>query len=329
MNYALIDLHLHLDGSLNLKWQYDRARLRKVIGEDVTFEKYYRMMLFNDHPANASLFDKFDLPCDVMQCEEDLHDACYNLVETLAKQGLIYAEIRFAPQLHTKNGLTQSEIVEAILSGAQDGMKDYPSIKINIITCMMHKGDSAAFNEKENLETIRVTKEYLGKGVCGIDLAGFENNCDFEEYVPLFEIVKKENIPFTIHAGEMGVADHVPVAVKLGAKRIGHGINAIEKEEYMQAILDNDITLEVCPTSNSGFGTLYATHPIHTFIQKGIKVTLNSDDMTFAKNNLNYEYEMMRNVGFTDEMLKQCTLNAIDAAFLSEEEKEELRKKVL
>ena len=104
-------------------------------------------------------------------------------------------------------------------------MEDLP-IKIGIINCMMHKGNSAAFNYNENMETIEVTEKLLGKGAVGLDLAGFENNCDFREYACLFEEARKRKIPYTIHAGEMGVGSHILDALEMEPDRIGHGITS-------------------------------------------------------------------------------------------------------
>ena len=324
--HNLIDLHLHIDGSLNIRWMYERALLRGIIPADLPFSKYYDSLILTGEEG-AALFDKFDVPLKVMQSKEDIHDACYTLVKEIAKDGLFYAELRFAPQLHTRNGLSQEEALIAALEGTHDAMRDFP-IKVNILNAFMHAGDSAKVNEKENLETLRLTEKYLGHGVAGLDLAGYENNCDLLEYAPLFEAAKEKNIPYTIHAGEMGNGANVLKAIEMGAWRIGHGIFAVQDPSYIQAILDHDLTLEVCPTSNLYFGFTYATHPIRELMDKGVKVTVNSDDMTFCLNDLHYEFSMLRKVGFSEEELKQCTMNAVEVAFLDEKEKVELRQKV-
>ncbi|MBQ6559980.1 MAG: adenosine deaminase [Erysipelotrichaceae bacterium] len=328
MRHDLIDLHLHIDGSLNIRWMYERALLRGIITQDTSFSDYYDS-LFPSRESGAAIFNKFDVPLAVMQCEEDIHDACYGLVKEIAEEGLLYAELRFGPQLHTRNGLTQEEALAAALQGTHDAMCDYPSIKVNILNAFMHAGNSAKVNEKENLETLQLTEKYLGKGVAGLDLAGYENNCDFYEYAPLFQMAKEKNIPYTIHAGEMGNGENVLKAIDMGAKRLGHGIFAIQTPSYIQAIIDHDVTLEVCVTSNRSFGFNYATHPIRKLISQGVKVTINTDDGMFDLNDLAYEYFVLKKIGMTDEQFRQCNLNAVEAAFLNETEKEELRRKVL
>ena len=114
MNTALTELHLHLDGSLNLPWAYKTALKRNVISEETSFEDFYQILCGRDYKTLEEAFLKFDITCDCMQTKEDLHDSAYYLVKDLSDQGLIYAEIRFASQQHCKKGLTQEEAVDAV-----------------------------------------------------------------------------------------------------------------------------------------------------------------------------------------------------------------------
>ena len=233
MKYAKVDLHLHLDGSLNMPWAWETARKRGVVAPDCTFEEYYHIMHRTEFKNREERMTRFDFPIAIMQTREDLAASIYHLIETLAEKELYYAEIRFAPQQHMLQGLSQKEVVEAVLSGKEQAEKDFPGIKTGVINCMMHKGADAHTNWEANLETIRVTKEFLGKGVVALDLAGYENNGDFNLYAPLFEIAKEQGIPYTIHAGEMGDGSHVPMAIAMGASRIGHGINCVLAPEWL------------------------------------------------------------------------------------------------
>lgn len=328
MKKAYIDLHIHLDGSLNLKWQYNQAIKVGLIPSSLSFEKYYEMM----HPgqdSSSTMFDKYDMPLDVMQDKKSIHDCVYEFCREQARLGVIYNEFRFGPSLLGKKGLSQEEAILAAIEGCKDGERDF-NIKARIINCFLHRGDSAKVNHELNYGTLLATKKLLGKYVLGVDLAGYENNCDLNEYRYLYEEAQKLGVPYTIHAGEMGNGENILKAIAMNTKRIGHGINAVQDEAYIKALLDNDITLEVCPTSNcNSFGYTYANHPIHKLYEKGVKLTINTDDGTFDNNNLPYEFDMLRNVGFTDEQFLEFTMNAIDAALCSEEEKEELRKAVL
>ena len=328
LNTARIELHLHLDGSLNIRWAYEKSLKRGVIPADSSFNDYYNLLFANNaKPHNVSI-TKFDLTCNILQTAEDLTEATYDLVRRLANQGIWYAEIRFASQQHCKEGLSQKEALYAVIHGARKGMEVFPDIRIGIINCLMHKGDSAKVNWEENLETIRVTKEMLGKGAVGLDLAGFENNCDYNEYAPLFELAKQEGIPFTLHAGEMGIGEHVLDAIAMGASRIGHGVNCLQSEEYLNKVLETQIPLEVCVTSNVKRDMNYGNHAILTLLEKGARVTLNSDNMMFARTDLTNEHAQMRMLGVSNETLLHCTRNAIEAAFCDEPTKVWLRSRL-
>lgn len=329
MKYAKIDLHLHLDGSLNLPWAWETAKKRGVVAPDCSFEEYYNKMHQKEFATREERMKRFDFPIAVMQTREDLEESIYHLIETLAEKGLYYAEIRFAPQQHMLNGLSQRQVVDAVISGMEKAKEDFPEIEIGLINCLMHKGADAYANWDANVETIRVTKETLGRGVVALDLAGYENNGDFNLYAPLFEMAKELGIPYTIHAGEMGDGSHVSMAIAMGASRIGHGINCVQKPEWLQEVVEKQIPLEVCVSCNvSSIDYNYAAHPIRELLAAGAKVTINTDNMTFIKTDLDNEYAQIRALGVSMEQLRQCAENSIDAAFCSEEIKEKLRKKM-
>jgi len=327
MNTAKIELHLHLDGSLNIAWAYHKALQRNVIPQNETFEQFYDRLFSVNGQHSAQSIKKFDLVCDLLQLQEDLFEAAYDLGRRLNENGLIYAEIRFASQQHCKKGLSQYDALKAVKEGAEKVMEDYP-IRIGIINCLMHKGDSAQFNWKENLETIDATKQLLGKTVVGLDLAGFENNCEFNEYAPLFEIARAKGIPYTIHAGEMGQGEHILDALNMKANRIGHGVNCIQDERYIQVLFQSQTPLEVCVSSNVKVDRNYAAHPIRRMIQEGLKVTINTDNMIFARSDLINEHNQLKMIGLDEQTLIQCTYNALDAAFCDDDTKRELRKKL-
>ena len=327
MRTALIDLHLHLDGSLNIMWAYKKALERQVIPADMRFEAFYDVLYARNGQHSADSIRKFEILCDVLQYREDLYEAAYDLVKRMSEMGLIYVEIRFASQQHCKKGLSQYDALKAVCDGVKKAMEDYP-IQAGVINCLMHKGDSAAFNYQENLETIEVTEKLLKEGALGLDLAGYENNCDYSEYAPLFEIARSKGIPFTLHAGEMGIGAHILDALKMHPDRIGHGINCIQDESYLSALKDSGVTLEVCVSSNVKVERNYAAHPVRRMIQEGLKVTINTDNMIFARSDTVNEHHQLRMIGFDDALLQQCTLNAIEGAFCNEEVKEELRRKV-
>lgn len=328
MNWAKVELHLHLDGSLNLPWAYQTALKRGVIDSSMSFEEYYTLMYKNDYPTREERMKKFEFPCSVMQEKEDLSDSIYYLAEHLNELGLVYAEIRFAPQQHQLAGLSQKEAILAVVDGIVRAEKDFPDLTVRLINCLMHKGSDASFNMKENLETVEATRETLGKYVVALDLAGYENTGDFMEYAPLFEKAREYGIPYTIHAGEMGDGSHVLDALKMKAYRIGHGINCVDRPEWLKAMLDSQIPMEVCVSSNVGDLRNYAAHPVRKMLEAGCKVTLNSDNMMFSRTNIVNEHLQMKSLGISDDILKQCTKNAVEAAFCDEATKKGILKRL-
>ena len=185
---------------------------------------------------------------------------------------------------------------------------------------------------EENKEVIRLAKKYRNQHVVAIDLAGDEASYPTSAFEPLFELAKKESIPYTIHAGEADGAESVHSAIKFGTKRIGHGVRSIESDDVVQELIQNEVTLEVCPKSNLDTGIYESLdeHPVRKLVDAGVLVTINTDNRTVSNTSLEYEYDLLRNTfGFTDVDFVKFNINAINASFLPDEEKEELKKQLL
>ena len=307
-NIPKVELHLHLDGSVRL----DTAS--KLTGKSI--EEVRSLMIAKEkcHDLNEYL-TKFNLANEIMQSQENLTRIAKELVEDLKKDNVIYAEVRFAPLLHTKNGLTGEKVIEAVLLGLKD-----EDLKVNLILCMMRQ-----FSFEDNLKTIELASKYLDKGVVAIDLAGAEALYPTASFEKLFQIAKDKNIPFTIHAGEADGKDSILSAINFKTKRIGHGVRCIEDNETLNIIKKNNITLEVCPTSNiqTGIFENYYDHPIKKLYDMNVLVTINVDNMTVSNIDLTQEYEKLVKIfNLNIEDLKKINLNAIDAAFLTDKEKQ-------
>lgn len=322
----MIDLHLHLDGSLNVK---NIHKMFEMSGLDMSFSEEEIMKLLTARQDCTNLgeyLEKFDLPLKLLQTRQCIQFAVYELVRDLHEQGLCYAEIRFAPQLHLQKGLTQEEVVKAAIKGRDCAMKDF-GMKTNLILCCM-RNDS---NEAQNIETVDSAKKYLGKGVCAVDLAGNESAYPTEIFENVFNYARDNNVPIIMHAGEAAGPESVRQALKLGAVRIGHGIHSVEDDELMDELKEKNIFLEMCFTSNMQTKTVsdVRDYPIEVFINKGLLVTLNTDNMTVSNTTLRNEYKLIKNYfNLENKELKTLALNSVDASFLSIGEKNELRKKV-
>ena len=305
-----VELHLHLDGSIR------PSTISEIL--NINLEEAKKLSTIETKCASLKEYlTKFDIPLKIMQTKENLERVAFELAQDLQKDDVIYAEIRFAPNKHLKSGLTLDEVVTAILKG----LSQVP-IKTNLILCMM-RGDSY----EQNLKVIKLAKKYLNHGVVAIVLAGSEASYPVNLYQELFEIAQKENIPFTIHAGEADGPLSVINAINLGAKRIGHGVRAIESEKALKLIKEKNITLEVCPKSNldTNMYEKLSNHPIKKLYDMGLLVTINTDNHTVSNTNLTKSYQDLQEVfSFTKQDFLKMNENALQSAFLNQDEIEEL-----
>lgn len=320
-----IDLHLHLDGSVPV------ATVKKLMQEhgmpQLTDQE---LSVDNSCSSLEEFLEKFALPNQLMQTKHDLETIVFDLLTELKRQGLVYAEIRFAPQLHTKKGLTQREVIASAIGGVkkfyqrQKEDKDHPELHAGLILCLMR----FAHNNIENMETVELAKEFLGKGVVGLDLAGAEGPIPNINYQKFFQRAQDLDVPYTIHAGEAAGPDSIRQALEMGAKRIGHGIRCTEDPALTQYLIDHQIILECCATSNMNTKAFdqIDSYPIKKLLHTGMKVTLNSDDMTVSNTNLPHEYQLLEEkTALTPEEETTLYLNAVDAAFTTPDEKIRLR----
>lgn len=332
--YPKIELHLHLDGSIRPETVWELYRRDGLLPAGADFETFTRdaAVLEPCQDVNDCL-TKFDLPLKIMQTADDITRITRELVCDLAEQGVIYAEIRFAPQLHTQKGLSQREAIEAVQRGRAEGLRLHPEIGIGLILCCMSIG-AETLNQAENLETVRLCAEYLGKGgVCALDLAGAEGIVPLRNFHYIFDLAKELGVPFTCHGGDSQDAETVRDAMDFGAKRIGHGHAVHESPELCGRALRDGITFEICPTSNIRCRSRegYAAHPAKKLLDRGIRVTINTDNMTIFNVTLDEEYEhCLREggLGFTEEDILKMLRYAAEAAFLPEEERQALVRRV-
>lgn len=320
--YALIDLHLHLDGSLSPEIIIEIAKEEKLklpSYEPNELRKYLEV------PENCQSLNeyltRFDIPNLVLQTKNGLRKCLLDLLKREANDGLKYVEIRMAPQLSTAKGLSQEEVVQELIKAKKEAQKLY-GIKSNLILCLM-RGNN---NNVANLETVKIASKYLHRGVVALDLAGAEALFPNEMFADMFLLANNLEIPFTLHAGEAAGADSVRSAISYGAKRIGHGINSIHDEQLMKYLADKKIPLEICPKSNLDTKTIksFDELPTKEFLNRGIVVTINTDDMTVSNTNLKNEYKILAKIGLTDKQMRQIAINSINAAFINEAEKKEL-----
>ncbi len=309
MTIKKVELHVHLDGSLKPSLYSKIKNISESDAKNILIAKP------KCHDLNDYL-TKFSEPVSVMQSRESLYLVASSLCNDLLEDNCIYAEIRFAPNKHT-SVLSLDEVVDSVLKGMRS-----TKLKSNILLCLM-RGDS----KEDNKKVIDLAYKYLNKGVVGIDLAGAEKIYPTRDYEELFAYAASQGIPFTIHAGEASGPRSIMDAIEFGAKRIGHGVRALESQECLNLIKEKNITLEVCPTSNiqTNIYDDIKSHPLKKLYDMGINVCINTDNRTVSNVTLSQEYvNVQRELLLTNEELYNMNVMAIEASFLSFNEKQEL-----
>ncbi|WP_079709597.1 adenosine deaminase [Paraliobacillus ryukyuensis] len=323
-----VDLHLHLDGSVKPKTLLELARAQGVTLPTQSIADLSSYMSVGDNCTSlAEYLRPFDLVAKVLQTKQALERVAYELVEQAKQDNCAYIEVRFAPQQHREQGLQLEEVLNAVMKGLTKGSCMF-GVETRVITCCMRHHDAEV-----NKEVIRVAAKYLNKGLVAVDLAGDENSFPTSLFRDTFALANQLEIPITIHAGEAAGAESIKEAVKqLGAARIGHGVRLTEDDKLLHEIKKREIPLEMCPISNlqtkatDGWGH----YPIRYYFDQGIKVTVHTDNMTVSDTCITKEFSiLMDHFHFTITELNQLTINAIDASFLSFQEKKNLKQKCL
>ena len=321
-----IELHAHLDGSITLDIAKKLAAMQGIslAGDDELID------IISVSPTCDSLTEFlkcFDFPLSLMQTKESISEAVKLVLDDMAAVGVVYAEIRFAPQLHTAKGLTQEEVIIAAIDGLNDYLLNKSDMKANLILCCMRGSD----NENANIETVKLAGRYLYKGVVGLDLAGAEALYPTSDYTRLFEQAAGLGIPYTIHAGEAAGADRVYTAIDMGAVRIGHGIRAVTDDKLVKLIRDKGICLEMCPTSNRITKAVddMSQYPLREYIDRGIKVTINTDDLAIVRTDISKEFEYAKQLAnLTEQEVYQLKCNAAEASFADDVTKEWIKARI-
>lgn len=325
--YAIADIHLHLDGSLSSKAIIEVAKKENLILP--TYDEV-ELMSYLQVPENCESLNeylkRFNLPNVALQSEYGIKHCTLDLLKRLSEDGVKYTEIRMAPQLSTLKGLTQEDVIKIMIVSLKEGEEKY-GIKSNLILCMMRGNDT----HENNFETIELAKKYYGDKVVALDIAGAEALFPSELFEKEFELIEKYGIKLTIHAGEASGAESVASALKFGANRIGHGIHAITDKNVVELLKKREICLEICPKSNLDTKAInsYEELPIREFMKTGVKVSINSDDMTVSNTSVKKEYETLSKLGFSENELKELCLNTIEYSFADKDTKEYLKKFIL
>ncbi len=321
MSYTFpkIELHLHIDCSLSFQFVS-----KYVPGISLTeYQSVYNT------PVNCCSLNDY-LACAqaailLMQTKEQLVDATLDVIHQLEADHVIYAELRFAPLQHLSKGLTPEEVVEASL----EAVNSYTgSVKVNLILCTLRH-----FTKEQSDLTADLVITYASEGVVGLDLAADEAGFGLENHQAAFMKVNAHGISCTAHAGEARGAESVIETLSLlGAKRIGHGIRSVEDPVLLERLKSDQIHLEICPTSNH-ITQVYPkgeNYPIEKLQEAKVSFGINTDGRAISNVTLADEYAwLVQNKAWTIDDMFQANVDALNAAFISAEERSAMMNKLL
>ncbi len=335
-------LHDHLDGGLRPETIIEIAQqigYKKLPTDDPKQLGDWFEESCNSHSLVRYL-ETFSHTIAVMQSKEAIIRVSRECAIDLARDGVVYAEVRGAPELFTEQGLTLDQVVEATLEGYKQGMSEAAregnKIRVESLLCGMRQNDRSQ-------EAAAAVVKYRNKGVVGFDIAGPEDGFPPTNQLETFEYLRKENAHFTIHAGEAYGLPSIWEAIQIcGAERLGHGVRIIDDIDFSgdkpklgplaSYVRDRRIPLELCPTSNlqTGAAKTYSDHPIGMLAKLRFRVTLNTDNRLMSRTSMSNEMsECVKSFGWKFADLQRVTVNALKSSFIPFEERLEIIEKVV
>jgi adenosine deaminase len=316
-----IELHLHLDCSLSYK-------VVQQIDPSITYEAYQES--FIAPPKCTDLLDYISRSVkgyELMQTKEQLRLVTLDLVDQLKADNVIYAEIRFAPFLHIQQGLTPAEVVQVVNEAVNEGIEK-TGVKAGIILCTLRH-----YTEDISMQTVELAERFKGTHVIGFDIAADEAGFPITAHIKAFEYAHEKNICCTAHAGEAKGPESVWETLKyFHPTRIGHGTRSAEDPELLEFLKQNDIHLEVCPTSNIQTNVFdrIEDHAADKIFNAGVSMSINTDSRTITPVTLGSEYSLLEKVfQWKKEHFLKCNLEAIRHSFTDHETKESLKQEII
>mgnify|MGYP003335989777 CR=1 FL=1 len=326
-------LHDHLDGGLRPQTIIDIA---KEIGHELpTYDAVELAEWFRSSCDSGSLvlyLETFAHTVAVMQRKEDIVRVARECAVDLARDGVVYAEVRMAPELITKKGLSLSQAIEAILEGFRAGEAEAKlegnTIRVMSLLCGMRQNHLSQ-------EVAELAVKYRDHGVVGFDIAGPEDGFPPSDQLDTFEYLRRENAHFTIHAGEAYGLPSIWEAIQLcGAERLGHGVRITDDIDFNHTpprlgrlssyVRDRRVPLEMCPSSNiqTGVAHSFADHPLARLAKLRFRVTINTDNRLMSRTSMTNEMQQVVSAfNWTFQDLQRVTINGLKSAFIPFDER--------
>lgn len=324
------ELHCHLDGSLRLDTLLEEATRQgkiSILPADSLTGLEANLKKIDESETLEAYLSWFRYTIPLMQSRQTLARLAYELAEDNAREQVKYLEVRFAPILHTKEGLSLEEVVEAVLDGLANAEKDF-DIRTSLIICgLRDRFESASLRQAE------LAVQYRNKGVTAFDLAGGEAGNPSKAHLHAFYYARNHLLNLTIHAGESWGPESIHEALFFcGAHRIGHGTSLFQDPDLMQYMINHQVPLEICPTSNIQTKVVsdYPSHPLKIYIDAGIPVTINTDNRLFSRTTVTDElWRIYTQCQISPEQLREIALNGFRYAFMPWNERQDMLRHIL
>lgn len=323
------ELHCHLDGSLRLETMLELARTQGktnlLPADDVEGLQEILHQVDDSETLEAYLaWFRYTIP--LMQDTEALERVAYELAADNAAENVRYLEVRYAPIVHTEEGLSLEAVNDAVLSGLERAEADFDLVTSVIVCGLRDRYESASLRQAE------LAVAYRERGVVAFDLAGGEAGNPPKHHRAAFYHARNHLLGLTVHAGESWGPDSIHQALFFcGAHRIGHGTSLYKDPHLMRYVVDHRVPLEICPTSNvqTHVVSSYEAHPLTRYVEAGVPVTVNTDNRLFSRTSVTEElYRVHTRCGVSAAQLREIALNGFRYAFLPWHEKQDLLRRV-
>lgn len=304
-----VELHSHLEGTIKPELAKQIAK-RNAAPLDNN--------LFDDNGGYAwsdfaSFLTAYDSVSSCLKNGEDYRDITYEYLKDCASENVIYAETFISPDHAAECGISYDDMISGIASGIDDAERDFGIVGRIIVTCVRHLGP------EQGLNVVQTMADNPHPYVVGFGMGGDENAFTIDEFTPVYNIAANAGYACTVHAGEICGPDSVWDAINyLPISRIGHGVKSVNDEKLLSELINRKIHLEICPGSNLALSLFpnWESHPLLTIMNKGISISLNSDDPPFFNTTVGQEYQnSAKNFNLNVKNLKQISLMAMEASF--------------
>ena len=317
-----VELHLHIEGSLEPELMFDLARRNHI---DIPFASPQEVRDAYQFTNLQSFLDIYYQGAQVLVQEQDFFDLTWAYLLRCQQDNVIHTEIFFDPQTHTARGIPFATVIDGISKALEKGRKEL-GISSQVILCFLRH-----LSQDDALATLEQALPYKDR-IVGVGLDSSEQGHPPEKFTEVFRKAREAGFLAVAHAGEEGPAENIRKAMDLlGVQRIDHGVRCVEDEALVQELAQSRMPLTVCPLSNVKLKVFekMEDHNILELLRKGLCVTINSDDPAYFGGYMSDNFNAVaRALPVTREELAQLTLNAIEASFVSGEEKQEMAAKV-